>query len=149
MWARDYRDIIGGGVVILLGVFTIIYSLTELRLGTASRMGPGFFPAALGVILTILGAGILGPAVFRTGTKPNVDIRSLVIISVAVFAFAFLVRPFGLVPAIIILVLVASRADNTLTAIGIAAVAAVLSLGATLIFRIGLGLQIAPFNWPW
>ena len=40
MHARDYRDIIGGGVLVAGGLFVVLYATTQLQVGTLARMGP-------------------------------------------------------------------------------------------------------------
>ena len=40
----DYRDLIGGGLVTLAGAAAMYHSLTAFSVGTAARMGPGYFP---------------------------------------------------------------------------------------------------------
>lgn len=149
MPARDYRDIIGGSALTLIGVFATIHGLVSLNLGTLSNMGPGMFPAALGVILAAIGVAILIPAIFRAAEMPDVDMRSFAAISASILAFAVMVQPFGLIPAIVVLTFVASRADSKLSPIGLVIVAVGLSVGATLIFRTGLGMSTAAIAWPW
>jgi Tripartite tricarboxylate transporter TctB family len=48
------RDKIGGGVLVLIGVYVVATSL-GYRLGTLARMGPGMLPLALGVLLVLFG----------------------------------------------------------------------------------------------
>lgn len=149
MAKRDYRDIAGGVALVLMGAFAAIHSIMSLRLGDLSHMGPGMFPAALGVILATLGLIILAPAMIRSAKVPDVDIRSFVIICASIMVFVVLVEPFGLVPSIIALTLVASRADSKLSLIGTCILAVGLALVATVVFRIGLGMQVPAFDWPW
>lgn len=149
MRSRDYQDIVSGAVLILIGVFATIHALTSLSLGTISRMGPGMFPAAIGFILAIFGAVILVPALFRAGEFPRIDIRSFASIFASILAFAMIIRPFGMIPAIIALTLIASRADSKLSLFHTAILAAGLSLGSTLIFQVALGVPVAAFAWPW
>ena len=149
MSTGDYRDIFGGAALTVIGGFATIHAFTSLSMGTLRQMGPGMFPAALGCILIVLGLAILVIALFRPGEKPAADIRPLAAILASIFAFAILVRPFGLVPAILALALIASRADGTLSPRGTAAVAAGLALGAVLVFRVGLGVPVTAIAWPW
>jgi hypothetical protein len=148
MHARDYRDIVGGLALILLGVFAVIYAWATLNLGTVSRMGPGLFPVALGCILAVLGLAILVPALFRTGEKMDIDLRSAAAILGSILTFALLVETFGLIPAIAVLIAVASRADNKVSLVEGTALVVALSVIATLIFKVGLGLQVSLFAWP-
>src|SRR5260221_3068998 len=55
------KDYIGGALVILLGTGAVAIGRTY-EIGKLSRMGPGFFPVALGCILALPGAAIAGTA---------------------------------------------------------------------------------------
>lgn len=150
MTARNYRDIIGGAAVTLAGSFTIVHAMTTLNIGTVSQMGPGMFPVALGAILVGLGFTILIPAfVGGGGEMPRVNFRSLAMVGASMVAFALIARPLGLVPAIFALTFIAGRADGKMSLAGTVLLAAGLSLVVTLIFRVGLGLRLPIFNWPW
>lgn len=149
MSTRDYRDMTGGGLLILTGGFLAVYSMNTLNLGTLSNMGPGFIPAALGFILGALGLGILGTAFFRAGPAIDFDFRAFTMILASVLAFALVLRPFGLVPAVFVLTLIASRADSKLSLLGTTILAAGLSLGAVVIFQYALGIRVATIAWPW
>ncbi len=146
---REIKDIIGGGLLVLIGGFAAFYAAFTLRLGTIWQMGPGMFPAAVGVIIFLLGAGIMISGLLREGGPVRFDWRPLGLISAAVFAFALLIRPFGLVPAIVALVFICSRADNKLSPPRAVLLAGVLSLLAVIIFPVGLGLPWPLFRWPW
>jgi len=149
MYDRDYRDIASGAVLTLIGASAAIYAASTLPLGSVARLGPGMFPTAVGIILALLGLVIAIPALFRKGAPHPIDIRSLVAVSVSILAFAVIIPFFGMVPAILVLTAIASRANNALTPIGTLMVGVGLSALAFLIFRLGLNLPIALFNWPW
>ncbi|MEQ9362058.1 MAG: tripartite tricarboxylate transporter TctB family protein, partial [Rhodospirillales bacterium] len=55
MYRIDYVDIAGGVLLILFGAAVTYTSVTHYPMGTPSRMGPGMFPAGLGVVLALLG----------------------------------------------------------------------------------------------
>lgn len=149
MHSRDYKNIIAGTSVLGLGLFAALYGLGTMRLGTIAQMGPGLFPVTLGFVLSGFGLAIAIPAFFRSGTLPEVDLRSFLAVSASILAFALLVRNFGLVPAILVLCVVASFADGKLAAWKAALLGLGLALLTVLIFRFGLGLQIRLLAWPW
>jgi len=149
MQSPDYRDLVGGLALVAIGVAVTVNSVFYLNLGTPSRMGPGAFPAGLGVVLAVLGALIALPALFRTGEYPRIEIRPLFAVLGAILVFALVMERFGLVPAIAALTFIAGLADRRLSLLATAALAAVLSTIATLIFRTGLGLPIPIVSWPW
>jgi len=149
VYKRDYRDVWGGGALVAIGGLAAVIAFQTLNMGTLTRMGPGMFPAAVGIILAALGVLILIPALFREGERIGRDKRSFVTIIGSMLVFAFLVRPFGLVPAIVGMTFLASRADSKLSWLATIVVAVCLSVGAIVVFRLGLGLPFSAFNWPW
>ncbi|MGV6872389.1 tripartite tricarboxylate transporter TctB family protein [Pseudochelatococcus sp. B33] len=149
MYRRDYRDIVGGAALVIIGGFTVFHAFTSLRLGSMVNMGPGMFPAVLGVVLVIFGFILMIPAWFRAGTGREVDFRSLASVVASILAFGLLMRPLGMIPAITALTLIASRADSKLSLGGVLILAATLSVGAYLIFSVGLRMPIVIFAWPW
>lgn len=149
MSARNYRDILGGLALMLVGAFAAIHAATYLNVGTIARMGPGLFPAALGVILAGFGVVIAISALFRDANMESVDLRSFLAISGSVVAFAATVQSFGFAPAIIVTALVASRADSKLSLVATLILGVVLAVVATLIFQVGLRVQVPIVAWPW
>jgi hypothetical protein len=59
------RDYYAGGLMMLLGVGAVIVG-SGYNMGTLVRMGPGFFPVALGVILVVMGILIAGASLGST-----------------------------------------------------------------------------------
>ncbi|WP_161142618.1 tripartite tricarboxylate transporter TctB family protein [Propylenella binzhouense] len=148
MNARDRKDIVGGLLVTAVGLFAAVYAMTHYRLGTAGRMGPGMFPAALGGIMAVLGLAILVPALFRAGEAVKVDIRPVLAILGGLAAFALAIGTVGLAPAILFLVVIASFADPHATLRGSLALSAALIVIATAIFKIGLQFPFPLLAWP-
>ncbi len=145
----DYRDLIGGVLITTAGAASMYHSLTAFSVGTAARMGPGYFPALVGGLLMLCGIMILIPALLREGPMPIFEWRPLLWISLSMLAFALLVLPFGLVPAIIAQTILAGISDCKLSWRGSLLLAGGLSVGATLVFKFGLGVILPTFAWPW
>lgn len=148
MLARDYRDIVGGGLLIAGGLLFSWYAAQHYDLGTVRRMGPGMFPTGLGMILAVFGASIAIPAFFRNGVAPKVRIWTPLFVLSGVAAFALLVRPFGLIPAILGVTIISSFAELKVRPLSLAILCIVLCTIAWLTFRVGLGLAIPMFRWP-
>ena len=64
------RDYYGGALMAVIGVAAIIGG-RDYPIGTLSRMGPGYFPVALGVILTLVGFAIAATARFANRRLPR------------------------------------------------------------------------------
>lgn len=148
MLSRDYRDIVGGMVLVLLGLGFSWYASSHYDMGTIRRMGPGMFPAGLGVLLAGFGALQAIPAVFRTGTMPEIRIWSPLFVLAGVAAFAVLVRPFGLMPAVLAVTVISSFAELKVRPLSLVLLAAALCLLSWLVFVVGLGMPVALFRWP-
>lgn len=148
MLSRDYKDIAGGALLVLFGLGFSLYAMGHYDLGTLRRMGPGMFPAALGFVLAFFGVLLLVPAFFRPGVRPEIRIWTPLFVLSGVAAFALTIRPFGLIPAILAVVIISSFAELKFRPLSLAILCAVLCLIAWLTFRVGLGLPMAMFRWP-
>lgn len=139
---RDYRDIIGGVLLVSGGAWIVWHTLNTLDIGTLRRMGPGMFPLMIGTILTILGSAIAISGLFRYGAIEQIEWRAMLAVAAGIVAFAVTIGPFGLLPAIISLILVSSLADSVFRPIAIAAMCVIFPLAAYLVFHVGLGLPL-------
>jgi len=148
MLGRDYRDILGGGLLIVLGLAIAAYAQANYAMGTLRRMGPGMFPAGVGLLLAVTGALTILPALFRPGRMPQVKWGPMILILLSVAVFALAIRPFGLIPAVAACVLVAALSEPTNRPLTILLLAVTLPALAWLVFVFGLRLPMQPFRWP-
>ena len=87
-------------VVLSLGVYFAFTAWSQLDLGSFRRMGPGFFPLSVGILLCCL-AVIQFLIDMREHTDVGtIDLRSLLPVVSAVAAFCLLTPLFGVLPAI-------------------------------------------------
>jgi hypothetical protein len=149
MYTRDYRDIVGGGVLAIVGIAVEIYVWQNLTVGTVRNMGPGMVPAALGFLLFLLGLGVCVPALRRPGEPVDFEFRPFVAVFLSILAFALVVDPFGMIPAAIVQTAIVSRADNTLTLRQLVLLAVSLAVLVSAMFEYLLGLQLKALSWPW
>ena len=145
---KDWRDVLAGALMIAFGLFCTIYASQHYKLGTPTRMGPGFFPMYLGYLLVIVGAFIMVPAFFRKGEAMAFEWRTTFWITLGVLLFAFTVKFIGLVPAIFLQVGASVLADDKLGIRGTLILAACTALSAHLIFYVALEIQLQAFIWP-
>jgi len=71
-FVRHQKDFVAGLMFIAIGIAAIVIT-SNYPLGTAARMGPGFFPFFLGLILAALGLAILLTALRPKNAGPGVD----------------------------------------------------------------------------
>jgi hypothetical protein len=144
------RDVVSGIVVMAIGAGFLLFG-RELEMGSSFRMGPGYFPTILSILMIALGAVITVLALrkpaqeFGAGTLPW---RGIILVIGATLFFGLTLRGIGLAPAIVIVVLAtawASRYASLRTSIPLAIGLAVF---CTLLFIRGLGLPL-PLIGPW
>ena len=88
---------------------------TTYSMGTAARMGPGYFPFWLGVVMATLGAVILLSSLNKKAEKTEVDrfdFKILAIIVGSIVLFGFTLRPLGLIVSLFLLVAISSLASH-------------------------------------
>jgi hypothetical protein len=147
---RDIKDIVAGATLTAVGLFAFVYALLTMSPGTLARMGPGLFPASLGIVLAFFGAVVLGSAWLRRGEFkfPEVRMRPFFAILAGVVGFALTVDRLGIVPAVFILTFVSRLSEEKFEFIRPLVLASFLSVLAVLIFIAGLNLPLHVFVWP-
>lgn len=116
-WKRDYY---AGGLMILLGVGAAVTG-SGYKFGTLARMGPGFMPVVLGVVLAFIGILI---AVTALGSSEPDDRKFLpdnpqwfgwFCILAGPVLFIILGEYGGMIPAVFACVFVSALGDKTAT----------------------------------
>jgi putative tricarboxylic transport membrane protein len=135
-------DLISGLFFCAAGLAGIVLT-SRLQLGSAARMGPGFFPMGLSLILAALGAITLvrGLIADQDGIG-EVRWRPLVIVLAGVILFSFLVDSAGFVIAAAVLIITARMADGPFKPAEVALLTLVLIVVAAGIFVVGLKLPM-------
>jgi hypothetical protein len=130
-----------------LGVFVAIYAATHYNLGTAVRMGPGYFPTWIGGLVALLGLALLVRSLRIDGPRlPRLPLRPTLFILGASIAFGYLLKPIGLVAATLLLVIGSAAGGHEFRWREVLLLAIALALFAVAVFVYGLGL---PFPlWP-
>jgi hypothetical protein len=114
MHIRHPKDFLTGIMFILFGAAAMVFS-TQYPIGTAARMGPGYFPLALGGVLAVLGVVVLGRSLLiASGPQawPTLRLLPVTLVLSSVILFGLLLRPLGLIGATLVLVMVCSRASS-------------------------------------
>jgi hypothetical protein len=145
---RNARDFWTGLLYIFFGASAIIIA-RDYNMGTALRMGPAFFPTILGAVLAVIGA----IAVIRSFLAPGTPIggfsfKGLVVVTLSVVVFGFLVRGAGLVVALPLLVIISAYASTRFRWRTTLVMAAGLTIFCALVFVKGLGIPL-PIIGPW
>ena len=129
------------------GVFVAAYAATHYRLGSAVRMGPGYFPTWIGALVAILGLVLVIRSLRVAGPKIELPpLRPTALVLGASIAFGYLLKPLGLVIATGLLVVVSAAGGHQFRLREAALLALALAAFAVGVFVYGLEL---PFPlWP-
>ncbi len=157
MKIKSQKDFFSGLMFTVVGA-SFAYGATNYSIGSGGRMGPGYFPLLLGVILAILGSAIMFKAlVVETQDGEKIGKwawKPLFFIIAANLLFGILLGglpsvglpAMGLIAAIFGVTIVASLAGDTFNLKEVLILSVVLSIGSYLAFIMLLKLQFPV--WP-
>jgi hypothetical protein len=114
MSIRRPKDFYTGVMFLLFGGGAMALA-TEYQIGTAAKMGPGYFPFVLGGLLTALGIILWIRSFLRTQDsqeRPSFHLKPLALVLSSVVIFSLLLRPLGLLGSTVALVLLSSVASH-------------------------------------
>jgi hypothetical protein len=143
---RHPKDFWSGVLFGSFGVAAIVLS-SDYPLGSAARMGPAYFPRALGILLLLLAAALVARSLATRGPAPAVrNLKPLVIVLGSVLMFGLAAPRLGVALATILLILGSSTADHEFRWREALASSVILAVVAVVVFVYGLGLQLPV--WP-
>jgi len=136
------KDFWSGVIFVAIGVAAVGFGRNH-PMGTAMRMGPAYFPTVLGGLLALIGFVAIGRALLAPGLPMGrLAYNKLALVTAANVLFALLLRPLGLVGALILLVVVSAYASARFRWPVALALAGGLAIGSSVIFVWLLGLPI-------
>jgi uncharacterized membrane protein YhdT len=134
------RDYYAGGLMLLLGVGAAVTG-TNYKFGTLARMGPGFLPVMLGIVLAFLGILIAGTALGssepddKTFLPDNPQWFGWACIICGPILFIIFGMFGGMIPAIFSCVFVCALGDKTATYKSSAILAAGITVFGVVLFH--------------
>ncbi len=156
MKIKSQQDWWAGWMFIAFGLFFILVSagtpefinqmlgsklIAGYQMGSSVRMGPAYFPVVLGGILAFLGALVLLDSLVEEGPKvAKFHFRPLLFIAVSSLAFAYLLKPLGLVLASVALVFISAYGGHEFKWKEVAIMSVVLVIFSVVVFVKGLSL---------
>lgn len=157
MKIKSHKDFVSGLLFLGIGV-AFTWGATTYKIGVADRMGPGYFPLLLGILMTILGILITVKSLaIETESGDKIGSwawKPLVCILGANLAFGVLLGGLpsiklpaaGVIAGIYALTIIASLASRRFKLHQVLILATVLAVGSYLAFIVLLKLQIPV--WP-
>jgi putative tricarboxylic transport membrane protein len=145
---RGGKDFWTGLIYIFFGASAILVA-RDYGMGTGGKMGPGYFPTILGVLLSAIGAISVIRSFIVAGTPVGAfAFKGLALVSVSVLMFGFIVRGAGLAVALPLLVIISAGASARFRWWPTLLMAAGLTIFCVLVFLKGLGIPL-PVIGPW
>jgi putative tricarboxylic transport membrane protein len=124
MKVRSQTDLWAGLMFIAFGFFFMLVAggtpefldriagqklVAGYQMGSALRMGPAYFPVVLGGMLAVLGLAVLIDSMVEAGPDvPQFHLRPLLLVLAGCLAFAYTLKPLGLVGASLLLVFISA-----------------------------------------
>ena len=148
MKLKNPKDFWSGVMFAAIGfAFAIIVQAQEYPMGSAARMGPGYFPFVLGIILGLLGVAIIVESFATSGEAVSKFAwRPLIWVLGAFVVFGLTAKLLGLAIAIVLLVVISSYGGHEFKLKEVLISSVILATGSVAVFVWGLKL---PFQiWP-
>ncbi len=143
MKIRNHRDFGAGIMYIVIGLFFAILA-TQYQMGTAAKMGPGYFPFWLGLLMTLLGVLVLlrsfsAKAIIEK--IPPFNWRIIGLITGSVLIYGILLPKMGFLVSVVALVFMSASASHEFHWKGTLVNAIFLTAFTYSVFVLGLKLQ--------
>lgn len=135
------------GVMFMAFGVVAAYIAQDYPIGSAMRMGPGYFPTVIGLCLVAFGAVIAARGFRLNGERIGAfPWRSMIFLALGFASFAWGIDHIGFVPALAVLIVLAALAGRESRWMEVAIEALVLISGCWVIFIYGLELPF-PLFW--
>ena len=146
MEIRSPKDFWAGLMFSAIGLFFLVVA-RNYRMGTATNMGPAYFPTVLGGLMAVVGAIVFLQSFVVKGEKvPPLYFRPIFFVILSLLLFGYLLKPIGLVLALGFLLGVSAFAGHESRLKEVLILSIALILFSVLVFVKGLRL---PFPlWP-
>jgi len=143
------KDFLSGLMFIGFGLIALYFG-QKLALGTPVRMGPGYVPRMLSLTLLALGALVCIVALV-SGSEPveRPKWKPITLVTIGIVCFGLLFERAGLIPALIVLVMIASLAGEEFKLTEVIGNIIALSILCTLVFKVGLSMNIYILRGVW
>jgi Tripartite tricarboxylate transporter TctB family len=144
----NVKDLGAGTIFLAIGLLFGVGAMHH-ELGTALRMGPGYFPLLLAGLLVTLGLIIVGYGLGHSAPgRLTIPWRGLVLVLAAPVIFGLTVRGLGLAPALALVALISAFASRRMSVSLAVGLSVGLTVFSVLVFSVALGLPLRLFG-PW
>lgn len=145
---RNNKDFFSGLLFIVAGLAAVIIALRDYPLGTSLNMGPGYFPGLTGGVLALFGLYIMVRGLIKGERIVGIwGIRPLILLSLGITAFGFLIDRFGMVPSLLVLFFISALGGKEFRLKEVLILATVMIAACWALFIYGLNLPLRLFIW--
>jgi hypothetical protein len=146
MKLKSPKDFWAGLMFIGFGLLFLIVA-RNYRMGSATSMGPAYFPTLLGGLTALLGGVLLFRSFIAKGPRvPSFSFRPLFFVILSLLLFGYLLKPIGVFFAVALLVLLSAYAGHEFKLKEAILLSLLMIAFSLLVFVLGLSL---PFPlWP-
>ena len=147
---RTNKDLWAGLMYIVTGALGM-WIARDYPIGSALRMGPGYFPSVLGGIMVVMGIYVLALGLRKNHEKiqGNLSLRALIVLPISMIVFGILMEEAGFIPAMAALIPVSAAAGRDFKWVEVI----LLTIGLTIlcaagfIFALGLPYPLIKGMW--
>jgi Tripartite tricarboxylate transporter TctB family. len=142
MSIRNPKDFWAGLIYVVLGL-AAVYIAQDYEMGTATRMGPGYFPTLLGGFLALIGVVSLVRS-FYVPREPvgALALKATLLICGATLLFGLMLRGAGMIVSMIVMLLISSYASVRFRLVPAVLLAVGITAFCALVFVRGLGVPM-------
>ncbi len=143
------KDFWTGAIYVAIGVAAFLIS-RNYSFGSGARMGPGYFPTVISILLVLVGVVIVARSFIVEGERiATFAWKPLAIVLASLVAFGFLITRVGFLVAALVLVLGCATASERFRVAPIALLGMVLLVGlCALLFVYAMGVPMQLLG-PW
>lgn len=141
--ALNFWELGAALVFFLLGLYMALEG-SRYGVGTITRIGPGFFPVSIGVLLMGLSVAVAFEVRHSLAAAPHIPARVTAVLAVSVLAFGLLVTTAGFIPAVFAVVFISRFAQPGNNVLASTILAASLAIVGWLVFIVGFNLPLKP-----
>lgn len=144
---KNQEDFWSGLMFIGFGILAIVVS-RDYPMGSAMRMGPGYFPTYLGVLMVFFGIIISALSFKVEGAKVGKFAWwPMILLSIAFMIFGWAIDNIGFIPALVVMIFLSALAGQGFKLKEVSILAVVLIVGSWALFIKGLELPFPLWWW--
>ncbi|MFH1557739.1 MAG: tripartite tricarboxylate transporter TctB family protein [Pseudomonadota bacterium] len=138
----NHKDLWTGVLFSAAGIAAIVF-VREHEMGSATSMGPAYFPTILGMLQILIGLVLVARSFLRSGLPiGRLVLGKMALVLGAILLFGLLLRGMGLIVAIIVIVVISAYASEKFRWLSALGLAVGIAIGSAIVFSVLLGIPV-------